>query len=106
MHKLTDLAATSRADIEDEIHTLTRALEQLRKRAGHDSHEGLSRLCDRAGRLLHDSLEGWEDTYGELSRSSRELSRAASQRVRERPLTSVAIALGVVALIGWLASRR
>ncbi|OEC33031.1 Membrane-anchored ribosome-binding protein, inhibits growth in stationary phase, ElaB/YqjD/DUF883 family [Pseudomonas cuatrocienegasensis] len=106
MRKLSDLAATSRADIEQEIDTLTRALEQLRKRAGHDSHEGFSRLRDRAGRLLHDSLDGWEDTYGELSRTSRELSRAASERVRERPVTSVAIGLGVVALIGWLVSRR
>ncbi|MBU1332972.1 MAG: DUF883 family protein [Gammaproteobacteria bacterium] len=106
MRKLSDLAATSRADIEQEIDTLTRALDQLRKRAGHDSHVGISRLRDRAGRLLHDSLDGWEDTYGELSRTSRELSRAASERVRERPVTSVAIGLGVVALIGWLVSRR
>lgn len=106
MRKLTDLASTSRADIEQEIDTLTRALDQLRKRAGQESHEGISRLRDRAGRLLHDSLDGWDDTYGELSRTSRELSRAATEHVRERPVTSVAIGLGVVALIGWLVSRR
>lgn len=106
MRKLTDLASTSRAEIEQEIDTLTRALDQLRKRAGQESHAGISRLRDRAGRLLHDSLDGWDDTYGELSRTSRGLSRAATEHVRERPVTSVAIGLGVVALIGWLVSRR
>ena len=61
-------------------------------------------LRSRAESLWHDA--DWDEHRHDLSRKSREASRMAKECVREHPLSTAALDLGVVAVIGYLATRR
>lgn len=95
---------TTRDEIEREIHNLMNALDELKRDATRETHSRFDSLRSRAESLWHDA--DWDEHRHELSQKGREASRMAKQCVREHPLSTAALALGAVALIGYLASRR
>lgn len=95
---------TTRDEIEREIHNLMNALDELKREASRESRSHFDSLRSRAESLWHDA--DWDEHRHDLSRKSREASRMAKECVREHPLSTAALALGVVAVIGYLATRR
>ena len=59
-----------------------------------------------ARKRLAAALEGGKEIYGRVREKAVEGARAADQTVRENPYQAIAIALGVGAVIGYLAARR
>ena len=73
----------------------------------------LSNSADRVGenvgdvrQLLADALEHGKEIYGDVVDRVVEKAKAADEKVRENPYQTMGIALGVGALIGYLASFR
>lgn len=93
-----------REDIQAEIERLMNALDDLKREASRDSRHRLQALGDRIGSLWHDSHI--DDRYADLSRHTVKASRAAKECAREHPWTTVALAAGACALIGYLVTRR
>jgi ElaB/YqjD/DUF883 family membrane-anchored ribosome-binding protein len=59
-----------------------------------------------ARKRLAAALEGGRQIYGRVRDKAIEGAKAADQTVRENPYQAIAIALGVGAIIGYLAARR
>ncbi|MBF6622048.1 MAG: DUF883 family protein, partial [Pseudomonas stutzeri] len=95
---------TTRDEIEREIHNLMSALDELKREAGRGSRHKLDDLRSRAESLWQDNH--WDEHCQALSRRSREATRMASDCARKHPLSTLALAAGAVALIGYLATRR
>jgi len=95
---------TTRDDIEREIHNLMSALDDLKHKASRRPHHRLEDLRSRVESLWHDA--NWDEHYHDLSRRSREATRLAADCARKHPVSTLALAAGAVALIGFLVSRR
>jgi len=52
------------------------------------------------------SHKPWDEHYADLSKRTREASRAARDCAKEHPLGTLALAAGAFALIGYLVTRR
>jgi ElaB/YqjD/DUF883 family membrane-anchored ribosome-binding protein len=59
-----------------------------------------------ARKRLAAALESGKQMYGRVREKAVEGAKAADQAVRENPYQAIAIALGVGAIIGYLAARR
>jgi ElaB/YqjD/DUF883 family membrane-anchored ribosome-binding protein len=59
-----------------------------------------------ARKRLAAALESGKQIYGRVREKAVEGAKAADQTVRENPYQAIAIALGVGAVIGFLAARR
>jgi ElaB/YqjD/DUF883 family membrane-anchored ribosome-binding protein len=59
-----------------------------------------------ARKRLAAALESGKQMYGRVREKAVEGAKAADQTVRENPYQAIAIALGVGAIIGYLAARR
>ncbi|EQM80963.1 DUF883 family protein [Stutzerimonas stutzeri] len=95
---------TTRDEIEREIHNLMTALDDLKHDATQGSRHRLDSLRSRAESLWQDA--DWDSHCRDLSKRGRDASRMAKECVREHPLSTVALAAGAVALIGYLVTRR
>ncbi|CDZ95226.1 MULTISPECIES: DUF883 family protein [Pseudomonadaceae] len=95
---------TTRDEIEREIHNLMNALDELKRDASRGSRHRFNDLRSRAESLWHDNH--WDEHREALSRRSREATRMAGECARRHPLSTLALAAGAVALIGYLATRR
>lgn len=95
---------TTRAEVQHEIDTLMRALDELRHDATRGSRHGLQDLRSRAKALWHDAH--WDEHCADLSRRTRDAGRMAKDCARAHPWTTVALAAGACALIGYLVTRR
>ncbi|AFN76135.1 DUF883 family protein [Stutzerimonas nitrititolerans] len=95
---------TTRNDIEREIQNLMSALDELKHEATRGSRHRLDDLRSRAESLWHDA--NWDEHCQELSRRGRQATRMATDCARKHPLSTLALAAGAVALIGYLATRR
>lgn len=95
---------TTRDEIEREIHNLMTALDELKHDATRGSRHRFDSLRSRAESLWHDA--DWDAHYRDLSKRSREAGRLAKDCVREHPVSTLALAAGAVALIGYLVTRR
>jgi len=95
---------TTRDEIESEIQDLMAALDDLKREASRGSRHRFDALRSRAESLWHDA--DLDSHRRDLSRRSREAGRMAKDCAREHPLSTVALAAGAVALIGYLVSRR
>jgi ElaB/YqjD/DUF883 family membrane-anchored ribosome-binding protein len=96
--------ATTREEVQHEIDSLMRALDELKHDAAHDSRKRLSALRSRAESLWHDKDS--DEHYADISRRTREASRAARECAKEHPLGTLALAAGAFAVIGYLITRR
>jgi ElaB/YqjD/DUF883 family membrane-anchored ribosome-binding protein len=95
---------TTRDEIENEIHNLMTALDELKDDATRNSRHRFDSLRSRAESLWNDAE--FDSHRRDLSRRSREASRMAKDCAREHPMSTVALAAGAVALIGYLVTRR
>ena len=59
-----------------------------------------------ARKRLAEALERGKEIYGCVREKAVEGAKAADQTVRDNPYQAIAIALGVGAVIGYLAARR
>ncbi|WP_407293974.1 glycine zipper domain-containing protein [Stutzerimonas zhaodongensis] len=95
---------TTRDEIENEIQNLMAALDDLKQDATRESRSRFNSLRARAESLWNDADL---DTHRrDLTLRGREASRMAKDCAREHPLSTVALAAGAVALIGYLVTRR
>jgi ElaB/YqjD/DUF883 family membrane-anchored ribosome-binding protein len=95
---------TTRDEIESEIQNLMAALDDLKDEASRESRHRFNAVRSRAESLWNDSK--WDEHCNDLSRRGRDASRMAKDCAREHPFSTVALAAGAVALIGYLATRR
>ncbi|EWC42358.1 DUF883 family protein [Pseudomonas stutzeri] len=95
---------TTREEVQHEIDSLMRALDELKHDATRDSRHRLGALRSRAESLWHD--QHWDEHYADLSKRTREAGRAARDCAKEHPLGTLALAAGACALIGYLITRR
>lgn len=93
-------AAQSREDVLEEIQRLQQALDDLRHDSLHGTRKGFDTLRRRAESMWHD--HHLNERYGDLSKNTREVSRLARECVREHPVSSAALVLGVCVVIGCL----
>lgn len=98
-------AANAQERIEHEIRTLSRALDELKHSASHDTRKNYDLLKHNAERLWSDSREHLGASYEDLSRLTLNAGRHARDCAREHPVTTLAVGLGVAAVIGWLLYR-
>ncbi|MBB3103032.1 DUF883 family protein [Azomonas macrocytogenes] len=96
--------SSDRHDIEREIHRLSAALDELKSNVSHDSRHGIDTLRRKAESLWHDA--NWDAQGARLAHSTREAGRLACSTAKHHPVTSLALAAGAVALVGYLLSRR
>lgn len=96
--------STARSDIEKEIHRLSAALEGLKKDAAKESEHRFDNIRKKLEALFEDAH--LDERGAQVAESTREASHMARECVRSHPMTSVAIAAGAVALIGFLLTRR
>ncbi|MGK9066387.1 DUF883 family protein [Stutzerimonas chloritidismutans] len=95
---------TTRDEIESEIQNLMAALDELKHDASRESRHRFNSLRARAESLWHDAdLDGHRE---HLTRRGREAGRMARDCAREHPLSTLALAAGAVAMIGYLVTRR
>lgn len=95
---------TTRDEIESEIQNLMSALDDLKQDASRESRHRFNALRSRAESLWNDvDLDGHRE---HLTRRGREASRMARDCAREHPLSTVALAAGALAVIGYLVTRR
>jgi ElaB/YqjD/DUF883 family membrane-anchored ribosome-binding protein len=59
-----------------------------------------------ARKRLADALENGKEIYGRVRDKALDGARATDEAVREHPYQAIGIALGLGALIGYLAARR
>lgn len=98
-------AAHAQDRIEQEIHTLNRALDELKQSASSDTRRNYDLLKHRAEKLWGDSREHLGASYEDISRMTLNAGRQARECAREHPVGTLAIGLGVCAVIGWLLYR-
>lgn len=101
---ISHIASNSRKDILQEIEELKVALDKLKDSASSQSSEQFGGLRDRFEQLWDDFR--LSDRYSELAGKTRKAGEAAYEEAREHPLAAVFIGLGVVAVAGWLLTRR
>ena len=92
--------------IEQEIRDLHRALDDLKHSASRDARKNYDLLKHNAERLWHDSRDHLGAGYEDLSRLTLSAGRQARDCAREHPVGTLAVGLGVCALIGWLLYRN
>ncbi len=92
-------------EIRDEIAALRGQLEKVSNRALSDGTQHVRRLRDRAAGRAGDLYSDGEALLGELSRELRHYERRARSTVRDHPAQTLAVALGVGALIALLWRR-
>ena len=88
---------------------LVAALERGKSAGGTMLSDSADRVGESAGevrQLLVDALEHGKEIYGDAVDKVVEKAKAADEKVRENPYQTMGIALGVGALIGYLASFR
>lgn len=95
---------TTRDEIEHEIQDLMAALDDLKRDATRSSRHRFDSLRARAESLWHDA--DLDSHRRDLSRRGRAAGLMAKDCARQHPLSTVALAAGAVALIGYLVSRR
>lgn len=92
---------TLKSDISKLSSDLVNLRDAIRSLAGQDAQEPLARM--RA--VLEQANEGVEATASALGARSRQGIASVEQQMRERPLASILIGLGVGLIIGKLVSR-
>ncbi len=93
--------------------TKTQAIENDLGTLAEDARALMAATADVAGdkvgearKRLAAALESGKQLYGRARDKAVEGAQAADQTVRENPYQAIAIALGVGAVIGYLAARR
>lgn len=96
-------------DIRSELARLRGEVETLLGKAASDGGAKLRHLhgdaSDRLGALVEEGEAWLGDARGRLGRELRHAERRASATVRERPVQSVAVALGIGFVIALLLRR-
>jgi ElaB/YqjD/DUF883 family membrane-anchored ribosome-binding protein len=95
MNKQTQAAENDLGTLAEDARALMAATADV---AGEKVGEARKRLAA--------ALEGGRQIYGRVRDKAVEGAKAADQTVRENPYQAIAIALGVGAIIGFLAARR
>ncbi|MFC3608042.1 DUF883 family protein [Stutzerimonas tarimensis] len=96
--------STARSEMEKEIRRLSAALESLKKDAAKESEHRFDSLRHKLESLFEDAH--LDERGARVAETTREASEAARECVRSHPMTSVVVAAGAFALIGFLLTRR
>lgn len=84
---------------------LSRLAEDARALLVATAHVAEDKVVDARKRLLA-ALESAKETCGEMQQQAIEKAKAADKIVRDHPYQAIGIAIGVGALLGYLAARR
>lgn len=103
MHLFSSKTDT-RSEIEREIQRISQALDQLKRDAARESDHRVDAIRRKMESLWDDAHV--EEHSAQLRDSTLEAGRLARECVRQHPLTTLALAAGAVALIGFLATRH
>ena len=92
-------------DIRKEMNAMRRQIERMGGRAVSDGSDHLRHLRERASGKATDLYSDGEALLGDLGRELRVYEKRARTTVRDHPTQTVAIALGLGALIAFLWRR-
>lgn len=95
-------ASALKDTLHDELHTLAEHARDLLAATAKATDDHVIAARER----LESALGGTRGKLGELKHRAADGARAADRVVRENPYPTVALALGVGALIGFLLHRR
>jgi len=91
----------------------TQAISNDMRQLAEDAQALMSATADVAGekvgearKRLAAALERGKEVYGRVREKAVEVAKAADEAVHERPYQAIGIALGVGAILGYLAARR
>lgn len=93
------------SDIRKEMNALRRQMEKMSGRAVSDGSDQLRHLRERASGKATDLYSDGEALLGDLARELRVYEKRARSTVRAHPAQTVAVALGLGALIALLWRR-
>ena len=88
--------------VSDYMGTLTEDAQALMEATSEMAGEKVGKARKRLGA----AMERGKEVYGQVRYNALDGAKATDQAVRERPYHAIGIALGVGALIGFLAARR
>ncbi|PTQ72992.1 YqjD family protein [Pseudomonas sp. GV071] len=92
--------------IETEIEHLISSLDSLKSEVSEESQKSLKTLRSSAERVLGHSRDLLSDTYADVKEKTYQAGVATRDLTREHPVASASLALGVVALAGYLVFRN
>ncbi|MCE8020149.1 DUF883 domain-containing protein [Halomonas sp. MCCC 1A11036] len=96
--------------LKEDLHQLTRTIEELVSATADDSRSNIKALRERAEKRLKETRERLEARgerlYGEARDSLHHQADACDRYVHENPWTSIGIGAAVGVVIGMLIGRR
>jgi ElaB/YqjD/DUF883 family membrane-anchored ribosome-binding protein len=92
--------------IETEIEHLISSLDSLKSEVSDESQKSLKSLRSSAERVLGHSRDLLSDTYSDVKEKTLQAGAATRDYTREHPVATASLALGVVALAGYLLFRN
>ncbi|MFQ3786882.1 YqjD family protein [Halomonas sp. A29] len=96
--------------LKEDLHQLTRTIEELVSATADDSRSNIKELRERAEKRLKDTRERLEARgerlYGEARDSLHHQADACDRYVHDNPWTSIGIGAAVGVVIGMLIGRR
>ena len=101
---LNRIASESREDLLRNIDELRGALEKIKQGAAEESMDQLGGLRQRLEQVWDNMDLG--ERYSQLADRTKQAGRVVYDEAREHPMASVFVGLGLVALVGWLVTRR
>lgn len=101
---------TSTAQLKEDLHNLTRTVEELVNATAEDSRGNIKEMRDRAQQRLHETrarLEArGEKFYHDTRDSMLDSADICDRYVHENPWTSIGIGTAVGVVVGLLLGRR
>ncbi|HDZ55607.1 MAG TPA: DUF883 family protein [Pseudomonas xinjiangensis] len=95
---------TTALKVDHDSHRLGAALRSLKKDAANETARQSHNLRNTMGSMLHSAhLDG---RGAQVAASTRRAGRMVSQSTRTHPVVTLALAVGVIALAGYLLTRR
>jgi len=95
------------------MNTPNQSDSQAQDNLAEEAHSLMAATADIVGEKVSEArkrlaaaLEGSKEIYGHAKEKAIESAKATDKVVRDNPYQSIAIAVGVGALIGFLAARR
>ncbi len=99
--------------MKNSLNQQTEAIRNDFNTLAEDAHALITATADVAGdkvgearQRLADALENGKEIYGRVREKAVQGAKAADQAVHENPYRAMGIALGIGALIGYLAARK
>ncbi|EJF91725.1 DUF883 family protein [Bartonella tamiae] len=98
-------ATQAEKDLQAQVEQLRKEISQITSTLGEVGSEKLHQVKDKAGRLYASAKANGEEAVSQAKEKIHDLEGQVSECVRNKPVTSLAVAAGVGFLIALLVRR-